>query len=142
MGVSAAAVLCTSCGGRLARDHHDTICSPCRRTDIENSARTGALIARHNPEIASTFNAGGLYGVADHLACTPEEALDVLLNARLLPFVSPMRRVMLRRLIALRESSHIAAAEALGISRWTVATYRRQLGIVQDHAAATHPRAS
>jgi hypothetical protein len=124
-----AAVLCISCGGRLARDHHDTICSPCRRTGIENSARSAALITRDNPEVARAFDAGGLHGVADHLDCTPEEALDVLLNSQLLPFVSPMRRLMLRRLIALRDSSHIAAAEALSISRWTVATYRRQLRI-------------
>ncbi len=71
----------------------------------------------------------GLYGVADHLDSTPEEALDVLISSRLFPFISERRRTLLHQLVSLRDSSHVAVAEALHISRWTVATYRHQLGI-------------
>jgi FixJ family two-component response regulator len=75
------------------------------------------------------FDTAGLYGVADQLGCDPEDALDVLLNARLVPFVSSQRRALLRELVALRGLSHVDAAEALNISRWTVATHRSALGL-------------
>jgi hypothetical protein len=65
----------------------------------------------------------------------------VVLNSQLVPFVSPARRLVLRRLVGLREQSHVAAGAALDISRWTIATYRRQLGIVRaTKAKPTTPR--
>ena len=124
-----AAVLCASCGMRLAHDHVDTICSPCRRTEIERSARRGAVLTRESSQIKAVFDASGLYGVAERFDCSPEEALDILLASRLVPVVSPKRRQLLRQLVTLRGHSHVAAAQALHISRWTVATYRSQLGI-------------
>ena len=128
MVAAAAAVLCSSCGGRLARDNTGTICSPCRRTRIENGAHLGAFSARDLPRIKAAFDSVGIYGVAQHLDCSPEDALDVLVNAQLLPFVSARRRLLLRQLVGLKEMSHVAAATVLNISRWTVATYRHQLG--------------
>jgi hypothetical protein len=122
-------VVCASCGGRVARDNADTTCSPCRRTMIEQSANRHVMIARDRHGIETAFNSAGLYAVAQRLKCTPEEALDVLINARLVPFVSERRRAVLRQVVTLREASHVAVAEALHISRWTVATYRHQLGI-------------
>ena len=127
--ITAVAVLCSSCGGRLARDNTGTVCSPCKRTYIEVTAHQGALLARDNSRIREVFESAGLYGVAEHLDCSPEDAIDVLLSSQLLPFVSPRRRLVLRRLVGLGDRSHIAAGEALNISRWTIATYRRQLGI-------------
>ena len=121
--------LCVSCGARLARDHGGTICSPCRRTQIESAAHCGSVAATQRSQLKSLFDSSGLYGVADRLRCDPGDALEVVLNARLLPFVSAQRRALLHELVALRDLSHIDAAEALSISRWTVATYRRQLGI-------------
>jgi predicted RNA-binding Zn-ribbon protein involved in translation (DUF1610 family) len=130
-----AVVRCASCGAHLAHDHHlDTICSPCRRTEIERSARRGAVLAKDGSQIKTAFETSGLYAVAEQLDCSPEEALDVLMAARLLPVVSPRRRRLLGQLAALRGYSHVAAAEALNISRWTVATYRSQLGIDRSSA--------
>jgi hypothetical protein len=120
---------CASCGARLARDHGGTICSPCRRTQIERAAQCGSVAARQRAQLKALFDSSGLYGVADHLRCDPGDALEVLLNARLLPFVSAQRRALLHDLVALRDLSHVDAAAALNISRWTVATYRGQLGI-------------
>ena len=131
------AVLCSSCGGRLARDNTGTVCSPCRRTDIEMTAHRGALLARDSSQIRAVFETAGLYGVAKHLDCTPEDAVDVLLTSQLVPFVSPRRRLVLRRLVGLGDRSHIAAGEALNISRWTIATYRRQLGIDRSSSSRT-----
>ena len=122
-------VLCASCGGRLARDHNDSICSPCRRTMIERSALHQSLIARERRGIKSAFDAAGVYGVAEYLETTPAQALDAVISLRLFPFASERRLTMLRQLVNMRDSSHVAVAEALNISRWTVAAYRSQLGI-------------
>ncbi len=133
-------VLCTSCGGRLARDQADSICSPCRRTMIESSARREVSIARDRSRIKAAFDSCGVYGVADQLGITPGEALQALFSSMLLPPVSPRRRLLLRRLVDLRDSSHIDAAQALNISRWTVATYRQLLGIERASAPGPRPR--
>ena len=111
------------------RDNTGTVCSPCLRTHIEVTAHNGSLLARDHSQITKAFESAGLYGVADHLGYSPEDAVDVLLSSQLLPFASHRRRLVLRRLVALRDQSHIAAGETLHLSRWTIATYRRQLGI-------------
>lgn len=129
MLATATRMLCSSCGGWLARDQTDTICSPCRRASIEHSAFRESRLARDHSAIKTAFEAAGLYGVADHLGCTPEDAMDVLVSSRLFPFISERRLALLHQLVSLRDSSHVAVAEALHISRWTVATYRHQLGI-------------
>ena len=139
MAAATAAVLCSSCGGRLARDNTGTICSPCRRTRIENAAHLGAFSAQDVPRIKAAFDSLGIYGVAQHLDCSPEEALDVLVNSQLLPFVSARRRLLLRQLVGLDDMSHTAAAKVLDVSRWTIATYRRQLGTERAPHALTGP---
>lgn len=126
---------CTSCDARLARDNDDSVCSPCRRSSIEASASRAALIVRDPPGVRSAFDAEGLYGVARHLDCTPAEAFDVLFSLGLVPLASQRRRSLLQRLIAMDSLSHVAASEALAISRWTVASYRRQLGIDKQRPA-------
>jgi hypothetical protein len=93
------------------------------------AAHRGSVVARDSVRIKTAFDSSGVYGVAQHLDCTPEEALDVLLACQLVPFASPRRRLLLQRLLGLRDRSHVAAAEAMHLSRWTIATYRRQLGI-------------
>ena len=129
MAATTPTVLCSSCGGRLARDNTGTVCSPCRRTHIETSAQRSALVGNDRLRIKAVFESSGLLGVARQLGCTAEDALDVVLNSQLLPFVSARRRLVLRKLVGLTNATHIAAGRALGVSRWTVATYRRQLGI-------------
>ena len=121
--------LCNSCGRQIAHDHTDTICSPCRRTTIEASAHRQSLLTRNRPDVKAAFDSGGLYSVAEYLHSSPSDALDAMINSRLLPFFSGRRRALLRRLVSMGDSSHVAVAEALDISRWTVATYRHQLGI-------------
>lgn len=128
-------VLCTSCGGRLARDHNDSICSPCRRTMIERSALRQSLIAHDRAGISAAFAAAGVYGVAQYLDTTPTRALDAVISTRLFPFVSERRLAMLGQLVNMRDSSHVAVADALHISRWTVAAYRNQLGIDRVQAS-------
>jgi hypothetical protein len=133
---TATIVRCATCGARLAQDHVDTICSPCRRSAIERSARRNATVSGDTSTLQAAFEARGLHGVAAHLGCSPEDAVEVLFGTRLVPFASRRRRDLLRRLVALGDCSHVAAAEALDISRWTVATYRAQLGIDRGRSAA------
>ncbi len=140
MPTTMVAVRRCSCGARLARDQSDTVCSPCRRGDIESSAHRGAAIARDREGIEATFNREGLNGVAVVLDCTLGEALDVLFVAQLLPAMSVRRQALLRQLVALGDVSHVVAADLLGISRWTVATYRGQLGLEKITASASRPR--
>jgi hypothetical protein len=131
------AVLCSSCGGRLARDNTGTVCSPCRRTDIEAVAHRGVTDRRDDPDIKAAFDSSGIYGVAEQLGCAPEDALDVLLNAQLLPFVSTNRRALLRELVGLQDLSHVTAGRVLKISRWTVAALRAQLGVERQSPGST-----
>ena len=120
---------CASCSARLARDNDDSVCSPCRRSSIETAASRASLIVRDAPGARAAFLSDGLFGVARHLDCTAAEALDLLVSLGLLPLASQRRRALLHRLIAVNSLTHVAASEALAISRWTVASYRSQLGI-------------
>jgi hypothetical protein len=129
MSLAGPVMVCVHCGAHLAHDHDDSLCSPCRRAAIEKAAHREALVARNRTQIEQTFNQAGLYGVAGFLQTTPEEALDVLIRARIVPFASERRRKVLEHIVASNHRSHVALADELRISRWTVAAYRRQLGI-------------
>lgn len=120
---------CSMCGARLAHDHVDTICSPCRRAQIERDARREAYVARGSSVSKAAFDSFGLEGVAEHLGIAPAEALDVLIAARIVPYVSERRRAKLRELVTMGDLSHVAVARRLNVSRWTVAAYRQQLGL-------------
>ena len=126
---SVASAVCTRCGAHLAHDHIDTVCSPCRRAEIEHEAQRGAHLARDGSLIRSVFHSSGLDGVAEQLNITPVEALNVLIAARIVPFVADRRRAMLSKLVTMNDLSHVAVAKRLNVSRWTVAAYRQQLGI-------------
>lgn len=129
---------CRSCSARLARDNAGSVCSPCRRAEIERLARRAALVT-HDPDgVRQVFDADGLRGVTAFLACSADDALDVLLALGLLPAAYRRRLDTIRRLVEMDGLSHIAAGDALGISRWTVATYRRDLGL--DRAPGRYSR--
>ena len=121
--------VCETCSARLARDNSGRVCSPCRRSELEALARRAALVTRDPAGAGRAFDDAGLGGVAGHLACGIEDALDVVVMLGLLPAAYRRRLPVLRELVRLDRASHIAAAEALGLSRWTVATYRRDLGL-------------
>jgi len=131
-------VRCVSCAALLARDNNATVCSPCRRGQIEAMARRAALVTLDPDGARRAFDARGLHGVAAQLRCTAHEAIDVVVMLGLLPSAYRRRTEVLGRLVTLDRASHVAAAEALGLSRWTVATYRRDLGI--DRTARAHSK--
>ena len=69
--------------------------------------------------------------LAEVLGCSAAEALDVALLRRLVPPAYRRRARLLARLVELGPVPHVVAADKLGLSRWTVATYRRQLGVAE-----------
>ena len=130
---------CSSCTARLARDNPGEVCSPCHRADIERLARRAALITLDPSGVRDAFRRDGFHGVSCVLRCSGEEALDVLLALGVVPAAYRRRLPVIRRLVGMDGMSHVAAAEALGISRWTVATYRRDLGLDRTGGQRSRP---
>jgi hypothetical protein len=118
---------CTCCRCFLASDHDDTVCSPCRRRGWINR-RSRALHADRAVATAA-FERAGVPGIARALACSSTDAVEVALVCGLLPAVYVRRVDVLAQLVDLRDVPHVVAAERTGLSRWTVATYRRHLGM-------------
>jgi hypothetical protein len=118
---------CDRCSCRLAADNVGRLCSPCARAQRAGLAN-GAL--RLDPAaVAAAFERGGVPAVVDALGCRAEEAIAAAIGAGVLPALYLRRIDVLAELVHHRELSHVAAAERTGLSRWTVATYRRDLGM-------------
>jgi hypothetical protein len=122
---------CIACAAFLARDNRGPRCSPCERT--YQSTRYGAdrvnVRAASASEAAAAFRDNGLPGIADAFGCSIGAALQVALAYGIVSPLYRRRANLVVRLVALSGHSHIAAGEQLGLSRWTVATYRRDLGL-------------
>jgi hypothetical protein len=128
---------CSRCGATLATDNHSARCSPCVRSELEHAARRAALATRDTAGVRRNFEESGLPGVALHLGCSLVDALDVVLTSGLLPAGYRRRGDVLRRLVELGDVAHVSAADTLGLSRWTVATYRRDLGLERTSSSRT-----
>jgi hypothetical protein len=119
---------CPACESNLASDNAGPLCSPCWQVDLARHAR-GALRSGGEPEaIAAAFAHGGVPGVASTLSCPLGEALDLVLLQGLVPPAYRRRYRVLLALLELGPVPHVVAGERLGLSRWTVATYRQALG--------------
>jgi hypothetical protein len=79
--------------------------------------------------VRQAFSHGGVPAIADALGCPLPDALQVALAHKLVPGKYRRRAEALVELLEFGPVSHVEAAEHLGVSRWTVATYRRDLGI-------------
>jgi len=119
---------CERCSCRIARDNDDIVCSPCRRH----------LVIEKHFEIASTgpsldeqerFADTGVRGIADSRGISLEDAVSLALTDGLLPKRWRAAEPRLRQLAALEGLTHVEAAEVIGVSRWTIATWRDGLGL-------------
>jgi hypothetical protein len=119
---------CGRCRAILARDNTGERCSPCWQAEL--LAQRGPVLRRPGDEtrLRRAFGEGGVRAVARELGRSEPEALDLVLAHGLIPARQRSRVGALRALQGLEHLSHIRAAEALGLSRWTVATYRSLLG--------------
>ena len=122
---------CPSCSGRLAADNAGPLCSPCWRRQLRTRASGALRAGRDAAAVRRAFADGGVPALAEALGCPLADALDVALLHRLVPAIYWRRTAVLVQLLELGPVPHVVAAEHLGVSRWTVATYRRDLGITE-----------
>jgi hypothetical protein len=124
----------------LASDNPGPLCSPCWQRELRARANTALRRGSDAQAVRRAFLAGGVPAIADALRCSSAEALEVALLHKLVPAVYRRRTALLVQLLELGPVAHVVAGEQLNLSRWTVATYRRDLGIVdRGRPAAASP---
>lgn len=119
---------CERCSCRLARDNDDIVCSPCRRHLV---IEQHFAIASVGPSLddQQRFAEHGVRGLADDRGISLEEAVSRALQEGLLPKRWRAAETRLRQLAGLEGLTHVEAAEVIGVSRWTIATWRDGLGL-------------
>ena len=120
---------CPRCGCRIARDNHDSHCSPCRFALTLEEHRELVLDDEPIQEHADAFAAGGVYGLAEAADCSAEEAISLAIRAGLVPRRWRSSEEKLRQLVHFEGIRHVEVADRLGVSRWTIATWRDGLGL-------------
>ncbi|HLG91801.1 MAG TPA: hypothetical protein VKY15_02335 [Acidimicrobiales bacterium] len=125
---------CSECNCVLARDNRDTMCWPCRRQRALAAQEASALMLRRR----EAFEHGRIPALAEMMGVDTAEAIRYAVESGILPRRWRSQIDCLIRLSEMPEASHVHAAQALGVSRWTVADWRRQLGLQsgQRRAAA------
>lgn len=136
LSTEAAVRTCSECRCRLARDNRDTICWPCRRSRAIAAQERSAIELRRR----EAFENDRIPGLARQMRTSTEGAIryaieDGLLSRRWRPHLGN-----LVRLAAMEDTTHVEAAKALGVSRWTVADWRRHLGLGTRPGAVKPPR--
>jgi hypothetical protein len=129
VGAANATRACPSCRARLALDNPGPLCSPCWQRQLRGRASTALRAGRDELAVRRAFNEGGVPRIAEALDVSLADALDVALLHKLVPAIYRRRTAVLVELLELGPVPHVVAAEQLGVSRWTIATYRRDLGI-------------
>ena len=119
---------CDRCSCRLARDNDDIVCSPCRRHLVIESH---VAIASVGPSLdeQQQFADDGVRGIAEARNVSLEDAVSLALAEGLLPKRWRAAETRLRQLAGLEGLTHVEAAEIIGVSRWTIATWRDGLGL-------------
>jgi len=80
-------------------------------------------------ERQAKFRQGGIHALAEELDTTPQEAIAVAIHEGMLPRRWRTSQEKLCALLDLEGLKHVEAAQRLGVSRWTIATWRDQLGL-------------
>lgn len=133
--------VCARCSCRLARDNTERFCSPCAgRLGRERWLTPGlAPSLSITPEDLAVLGITGL--MARHSA-TAEELIPAMLTSGVLPRQIRRYEALVIRLVAMEGFSHSAAARKLRVTRWTVAAWRKRLGLDDRGADATGERQS
>lgn len=120
--------ICERCSCRLARDNDDIVCSPCRRHLV---IETHFALAAVGPSLEDQqrFAERGIRGLAEDRNVGLDEAVSIALRDGMLPKRWRSAEPKLRQLALLDGLTHVEAAEAVGVSRWTIATWRDGLGL-------------
>lgn len=120
---------CPRCGCRLARDNTDTHCSPCRFALTLEAHRALVVDDEPKPEHRNAFKEGGVHALAEVASCSVEEAISLAIREGLVPRRWRSSEEKLLQLVKFEGIRHVEVAARLGVSRWTVATWRDELGL-------------
>ncbi|MGH9205546.1 MAG: hypothetical protein ACRD1G_03150 [Acidimicrobiales bacterium] len=126
---------CSECHCNLARDNRDTMCWPCRRRQAISAQEASAVDLRRQ----EAFEQGRVPALAHELDSDNAEAIRYAVEEGILPRRWRSHLEDLIRLAEMPGASHVDAAEAIGVSRWTIANWRRQMGL-EPGRGETRPR--
>jgi predicted alpha/beta-fold hydrolase len=121
-------VVCARCSCRLARDNSEKFCSPCAgRIGRERWLTPGGSVL---PLLtASDLEVHGIKGLMERHGTTAEVLVPALMQSGVLPRQIRRYEPLVIRLVGLHGLSHSAAARNLRVTRWTVAAWRKRLGL-------------
>lgn len=139
MSAVAPASQCERCACRLARDNAGPHCSPCAaRVGQERWLAPGWPA----PVVLSAVDLEdlGVKGLMARHGITAEVAIPALLHSGALPRHIRRYENLVTRLVDMDGLSHSAAARQLRLTRWTVASWRRRLGL-DDRGRCLHSTA-
>ena len=123
---------CRECGCVLSAYNDNDICSPCRSSEIVAMYR-GPLSIRTPEQLAEK----GFDTYREALGVSTPEALDLAFTNGLLPRSMRGSAPMMARLVDECEGlNHLEAATHLDMSRFTVAAWRKRLGMSPGRSRA------
>jgi hypothetical protein len=120
--------VCARCSCRLARDNTERFCSPCAgRLGRERWMTPGwaAPVSITSEDLSSL----GISGLMERHRTTAEVLIPAMLSSGVLPRQIRRYETLVIRLVEMEGCSHSAAARKLRVTRWTVAAWRKRLGL-------------
>jgi len=121
-------LVCARCSCRLARDNTERFCSPCAaRLGRERWLTPGwaSPVAISTNDLATV----GITGLMARHDMTADVLVPTMLATGVLPRQIRRYEDLVIRLVAMEGLSHSAAARKLRVTRWTVAAWRKRLGL-------------
>ena len=134
MTVLESRVVCARCHCMLAADNTNDQCGPCLKTTAK------ARVLGLGDAAGSGFDPGvplssiGIESYAEHLGVSVSAAISQAFTARKLSETLRHAEPLLIQLVSLRALGHVAAAEELGVTRWTIQSWRNELGLRSPRA--------
>jgi hypothetical protein len=120
---------CQRCGCVLAGDQSSLLCSPCARAEMLAELPSVALVLPrgvHVDDLSRSW-AQGLDAVTELLRQDPSDAARAVWRAGLAPRRARLDEETFVVLVTERTASHTELADRLGVSRWTIASWRKLL---------------
>jgi hypothetical protein len=120
---------CERCGCTLASDHGERRCSPCARAEVLATIPVDAVVLPrgvHVDDVAAAW-ARGLDHVAELVGCDRAEAARVVWRAGLVKRRTRLDEEAFVTLAIEPGTPHTTLARRLGVSRWTLASWREGL---------------
>lgn len=131
--------VCARCSCRLAWDNAERFCSPCAgRLGRERWLAPG--LAAPMSITREDLSVLGITGLMTRHRATAEQLIPVMLSTGVLPQQLRRYEALVVRLVAMEGLSQSEAARKLRVTRWTVAAWRKRLGLDDRGADATGER--